>query len=556
LAIWAERRVWIRPLTRKHDIRPKLPASSPSAGSPQASPFIFPPGIDLFPALVSRMSWTFPSFAALPANVWRSSRRLADAAAAVPRLTLNAVRWGVLPSGACAALTVLREGFSELHWKAAGDALVRFAQHSGPLLTKLGQVLATRNDVLPDAVCTRLEALYTDQPPMRRRQLFAALRAAFPHGSPFRRIDRHPMAVGSIAQVHRAELADGQRVIVKLVRPGLRRAIERDLNAAEVLLDLLLRLPGCAREATRLAVSRALRDLGTALRSEVDLRHEAQSLEEFGRRLRANPRVRVPRIYRQWCSESLLVMEELVGEALSVVRARAKADPETARRVADLALKEILAQVFDDGRFHADPHAGNLLILPDGRLGLIDLGLTGESREQDRLRVAKAVRAFVSGDPELLARALLEFGRLPPEFSYEAFKADVAAVTGRHEGRVVAQVIGANGDNPSKHNHLEDLVQELFKVAYRHNMYVPPSTTLLIKTVVTIEGVARSLNPNINVVATALPIVFRSLTRRWFKWSGVDRVRGLVERFSSREPLVRSDAVIDSRGRAAVTPTP
>jgi ubiquinone biosynthesis protein len=524
---------------------PKLPESLPSDGSPQPSPSVFALGLALLPALPSRMpTFTLPPFVVLRANVWRSSRRMADAAAAVPRLTLNAIRWGVVPSAASAVLTVLREGFSEFHWKTVGDALVRFAQHSGPLLTKLGQVLATRNDVLPDAVCTRLEALYTRQPPMRPRQLHAALEAAFPNGVPFRRIARYPFAVGSIAQVHRAELGDGQRLIVKLVRPGLRRQIERDLNAAEVLVNLLLSLPGCARATTRRAVARALRDLGTALRSEVDLRHEARSLEEFGQRLRANPRVRVPRVYREWCSESVLVMEELVGEPLSAVRARAKRDPETARRVADLALREILTQVFDDGRFHADPHAGNLLILPDGRLGLIDLGLTGESREQDRQRIARAVRAFVSGDPEVLARALLEFGTLPPEFDYERFKADITAVVGRNEGQVIAQVIGNHGDDTSDHNRLEQFVNELFKVAYRHNMYVPPSTTLLIKTVVTIEGVARSLNPNINVVATALPIVLRSVARRWLKWSGAARVRGLVGRLPARDLLAGLGSVL------------
>lgn len=527
-------------------MRHELPESPPSDGTPHASPFAFTQALPLFPALASRMrSWTHSPVAALAANGWRSSRRLADAAVAVPRLTLNGVRWGVLPAGASAARTVLREGFSELHWKTVGDALVRFAQHSGPLLTKLGQVLATRNDVLPDAVCNRLEALYTRQPPMKRRLLFAALGAAFPQGSPFRSIARHPLAVGSIAQVHRAELDDGQRVIVKIVRPGLRREIERDLNAAEVWLGLLLQLPGGARETTRIALSRALRDLGTALRSEVDLRQEARSLEEFGKRLRANPRVRVPRVYRQWCSEGVLVMEELAGEPLSAIRNRAKTDPETARRVADLALKEILTQVFDDGRFHADPHSGNLLILPDGRLGLIDLGLTGESREQDRRRIAKAVRAFVSGDPELLSRALLEFGALPPAFDFEAFRADVAAVAGRHEGRVVAQVIGEDADVAGGSNHLENLVHELFKVAYRHNMYVPPSTTLLIKTVVTIEGVARSLDPNINVVATALPIVLRSFARRWFTWSGVERVKGLVGRLPPREMLAGMGAVFE-----------
>jgi ubiquinone biosynthesis protein len=308
-------------------------------------------------------------------------------------------------------------------------------------------------------------------------------------------------------------------VIVKLVRPSLGRHIERDLNAVELLLDPLLSLPGFAKTATRLAISRALQDLGAALRAEVDLRREAASLDDFERRLRRNPRVCVPRVYREWCSERALVMEELIGEPLSAYRARANTDPDASRRVASLALKEILTQVFEDGHFHADPHAGNLLVLPDGRLGLIDLGLTGESGRQDRQRIARAVRAFVSGDAEALTGALLDFGVPPPEFRSEAFRLDIATVVRQHEAQVAAQMMGKNGDAPARPNGLEAFVNELFRVAYRHGLHVPPSTTLLIKTIVTIEGVARSLNPNLNVVATALPIVLGSLRPRWLKWS-------------------------------------
>jgi ubiquinone biosynthesis protein len=273
-----------------------------------------------------------------------------------------------------------------------------------------------------------------------------------------------------------------------------------------------------ARKTTRLAIARALEDLGQALRAEVDLRREAEALDDFGRRLRRNPRVCVPRVYREWCSRRALVMEELEGEPLSVYRARAATDPESARRVADLALKEILRQVFEEGRFHADPHAGNLLVLPDGRLGLVDLGLTGESRSQDRRRIARAVRAFVSGDPDALGRALLDFGVPPPEFIYAEFRADILTVVRRHESDVVARVTGRSGAAVTTQGGLEAFVNELFSVAHRHGLYVPPSTTLLIKAIVTIEGVARSLNPNLNVVAAALPIVLRSVRPRWLRW--------------------------------------
>ena len=128
------------------------------------------------------------------------------------------------------------------------------------------------------------------------------------------------------------------------------------------------------------------------------------------------------------------------------------------------------------------------------------------------------MRAFVSGDPDALCRALLDFGILPPDFHYEDFKADVEATVRKKGSHVVAQMTGGNGDGAGSPNRLETFVSDLFRVAYRHGLYVPPSATLLIKAIVTIEGVARSLNPNLNVVATAVPIVLSSLRPQWLRW--------------------------------------
>jgi ubiquinone biosynthesis protein len=324
------------------------------------------------------------------------------------------------------------------------------------------------------------------------------------------------MAVGSIGQAHRAELTTGERVVVKIVRPNIARTIERELNAVELLLAIALQMPAYGGKASRTAITRALEQLGTAIRAEVDLRNEADALADFAVRFRGNPRVRIPAVYPQWSSRDVLIMEELEGEPLSAFRARAKDDPAAARRVANLAITEILSQIFEVGRFHADPHAGNLLVLPDGRLGLIDLGLTGESCEQDRRRIANAVRAFVSGDPDQLTLSLLAFGIPPAGFDREAFTRDVVAVVRRHEAGIVAQVTGATASENG--NRLEQFVNDLFMVAYAHDICVPPSATLLIKTLLTIEGVARSLHPDINLVAAAIPIVLRSLTPRWLRW--------------------------------------
>jgi ubiquinone biosynthesis protein len=211
-------------------------------------------------------------------------------------------------------------------------------------------------------------------------------------------------------------------------------------------------------------------------------------------------------------------MEELRGEPLSSYRRRARRDPEAARRIASLALEEILRQIFEDGRFHADPHAGNLLVLEDGRLGLVDLGLTGELAREDRRRIAQAVKSFVGRDADGLIRVLLGFGTLPPGFDAARFETEVRELVRARAPRLAARLRGrAAGAASDASSSLEDFVTELFRLADRHGIHVQASTTLLIKALVTIEGVARSLDPELDLAAAAAPVVLRSLAPRWLR---------------------------------------
>jgi len=444
-------------------------------------------------------------------------KQIQDAASAAPRLTFTAMRRGVLPIAPSAVSTARREGVSELHWKVLGDGLVRFLRSSGPVLTKVGQILATRSDLLPETVCVRLEQLYTGQPAMARSDLRRTLRSAYGRRMPFQRFEWAPFAVGSVGQVHRAQLRDGSRVVVKVIRPGVREAVRRDMNAIRVFVDLFFSTLARSRRAAQPVVVRVIDDLATALERETDLALEAKAVVEFGRRMERNPRVRVPRCFEEDSRQEVLVLEELQGESLSSVRARGASDPAAGRKAASLALREILTQIFDDGLFHADPHGGNLLVLEDGRLGLVDLGLTGQLDAVDRRKIARAVRAFLARDPDASLRALLEFGAPPDDFDYEAFKSDLQSVLQKDRSKVLARVTGGRDEDDDSYR-LEDTVDQLLRVAHRHGIVLPPSTTLLIKTLVTIEGVARSLDPEINVVVTAIPIVLRSLTPRWMRW--------------------------------------
>jgi ubiquinone biosynthesis protein len=437
---------------------------------------------------------------------------------ATPRLLGAALRRGILPAAVATLSTVRREGIAELHWKALGDALVRFLQGAGPVLTKLGQILATREDLLPAAICRRLERLYSGQPPMSGRQLRRQLKRAYPAGDPFESFDWEPLAVGSIGQVHRARLGDSSPVVVKLLRPGIEDALEQDMRSVRAFVDLFFRWAGDSEGHRREAALRMLDDLARAFAREVDLDREADALEDFAKRLADSSRVCVPHCYRELSCGTALVLEELRGVPLSALRDAGDSTREDARLAADLALTEILSQVFEAGHFHADPHAGNLLLLDDGRLGLIDLGLTGRLGDVERRIIARAVRALLARDIDATFRLLLELGTPPADFELATYRAEIGAVLRRYGPGAMSRVAGSEASGQDDSNRLEGMVDELFAVTRRHRIWLPESTTLLIKTLVTIEGVARALDPEINVVVKAVPIIVRSLAPRWLRW--------------------------------------
>lgn len=439
---------------------------------------------------------------------------LASGVLTAPRLSAAVLRHGLLPSLPAALATWRRDGAAALHWKVLGDALARFLRQAGPVYTKLGQVLATREDLLPAALCARLERLYAEQPPMSRRALRRALASAFPDGSPFAAVEPQPLGVGSIGEVHRARLADGRRVVVKLLRPGIERAVRRDLAGLRALLCVAL----CATPAARRARANALDALdafGRGLLAECDLEAEAHAYRDFGARLRANPQVRVPHCHSEWSSARALVLEELEGIPLARLRERPSGDA-SRRQAAELALREILAQVFEDGRFHADPHGGNLLWLEDGRIGLIDLGTVGTLGRDARRQIALAVRAFLARDPDAVLRALLGLGQLAPDFDYVAFRAEVAGLFAASAGGALSRLRGRAGAQSGA--GLEELMDQFFAVSRRHGVRFSDATALLVKTLVTLEGVVRALDPELDVVRGALPVVLAALTPRWLRW--------------------------------------
>lgn len=411
--------------------------------------------------------------------------------------------------------TALQEGNEALAGKVIGDSLADLLQNSGPVFTKIGQILSVRNDLVPLSISSRLEKLYSQQPSMPQREVRRILRKAYGRSYPFKKFDFEALAVGSVGEVYRAFLKDGTPVVVKLIRPGMEKAIRKDIHFLQCLLEVFFLFTFGKRKSLHFMLEKTLTDLKTEFLKEIDLSLEKKALLRFAKRMKKNKAIQVPKVYEMYCKKNVLVMEFLEGTPLHEYQKRHPRKSKELKAIASEVLKEILTQVFDDGHFHADPHPGNLLVLEGGRIGLIDLGLTGEFGRQERKKLASAVRAFLSRDKEGVIRSLLQFGELPPKFNFEKFEKDIVDVVKKYQGKTVKRLKGAETD-PSE--GLEEFVQKLFEVAHRHRVFVPSSSTLLIKTLVTIEGVARRLDPEMNLALTALPIVIRSLTPKWMRF--------------------------------------
>lgn len=352
----------------------------------------------------------------------------------------------------------------------------------GPTFVKLGQILATRADLLPAAWTEELELLQSGAPTLSFDVLRPEVEAALgqPPETAFAAFDPEPLAAASMAQVHRATLHDGTAVVLKIRRPGIRPRVEADLRLIAHLAGLAER---SSAEVRRFGPVRMVRELADAMLQELDFTTEGRNADRIRADFAGEPRVLVPGIHWEWTSETLLVMDYVEGTPpLDGASLRAGGiDPAA---IAALGADLVLDMVLVNGRFHADPHPGNLLCLPGDRIALLDLGMIGYVSPRRREEFISFVQAIGSGDPALLADVLARW-------SQDAAPADrlLAAserLIARHgSGRLV----------------LAEMVADFFALVREERMTLPPDLLLIFKALVTIDGVLLRIEPDFDLTA-------------------------------------------------------
>jgi ubiquinone biosynthesis protein len=382
--------------------------------------------------------------------------------------------------------------------------LRRVLEDLGPIFVKLGQLLSTRRDMLPEDLATELAKLQDRVPPFPGASARRIVEEAYgrPLDELFKRFDEEPLASASIAQVHTATLKDGREMIVKVVRPGIETVIRRDLGLMHILAGLAEKY---WEDARRLRPSNVVREFEKTLLDELDLMREAACASQLRRNFADSELLYVPQVDWDLSRRNVMVMERITGIPVSDMDGLRNAGVDL-RWLAEAGVEIFFTQVFRDSFFHADMHPGNIFIRPEPgrhpRIMVVDFGIMSSLSEFDQRYLAENFMAFLDRDYRKVAQLHVESGWVPPGTRVDEFEFAI---------RTVCEPLF---DRPLREISFGNLLLRLFQTARRFNMVVLPQLILLQKTLVSIEGLGRQLYPDLNIWHVARPLLERWMDER------------------------------------------
>jgi ubiquinone biosynthesis protein len=390
----------------------------------------------------------------------------------------------------------------------------------GPSFMKLGQILSTRNDVLPPALITELKKLQDDV----RSVDFAAIKAEIetslgaPLEDAFERFDERPLAAATIGQVHRARLRDAggadPEVVVKVQRPGVRATIERDVELLAFLAAVLDRSVAEARAYDPVGL---VREFDRSIMAELDFTNEAGNAQRFRQNFEGHREVAFPFVHKSASAKRVLTTEFFDGSRIDEALKRGV----DGKHLARLAVRVVVKMVFEDGFFHADPHPGNIIILgpaEDPVIGLIDLGMVGRLSPELRNKTVDLMVAAARKDGLAVADALYAIGRPTAKVDMSAFRAEVSLLSERYIGLALKEI------------ELSALIRDLVSAALKYKLEIPTDFMMVGKALMTLEGIGRELDPDLDIFQEAQPYFLKILRRRYGpEQLGNDMLRGLSQ---------------------------
>jgi len=385
----------------------------------------------------------------------------------------------------------------------------------GPIFVKFGQLLSTRRDLLPPDIADELAKLQDQVPPFAPEFVLPALERAYhrPVDEVFAHFEPTAVASASVAQVHFARLHDGREVAVKILRPGIPEIIRHDialLDAGASLVEFLW------ADGKRLRPHEVVAEFAKHLDDELDLMREAANASQLRRNFTGSTLLAVPEIYWDYCATEVMVMQRMHGTPISHIAALIEQGIDL-RKLSRAGVEIFFTQVFRDGFFHADMHPGNILVAADGQYVALDFGIMGTLTAIDKHYLAQNFLAFFRRDYRRVAEMHIESGWIPADTRVDEFETAI---------RAVCEPIFSR---PLKDISFGRVLMRLFQTARRFNMQVQPQLVMLQKTLLTIEGLGRQLDPELDLWITAKPYLERWMSEQ-IGW------RGLVQHMKDEAP--------------------
>lgn len=420
--------------------------------------------------------------------------------------------------------------FSPFYWKDRGRRpgygvrIRRALEDLGPIYVKFGQILSTRRDLLPDDIADELCKLQDRVPPFPGEQAVAVIESSLGQtvDALFDGFEVQPLASASIAQVHAARLKDGREVVVKVVRPGIEKAIRRDLQLLYTIARMAARYSADLR---RLRPVEVVREYEKTILDELDLTREAANAAQLRRNFLGSELLYVPEVHWDYSRPQIMVSERIYGIPVDEID-ELRACGIDMKMLGERGVEIFFTQVFRDNFFHADMHPGNIFVAPDGQYIGVDFGIMGTLSNEDQRYLAENLLAFFHRDYKRVAELHVESGWVPAETRIDEFEAAI---------RTVSEPIW---EKPISEISFGYFLLRLFQTARRFDMEVQPQLVLLQKTLLNIEGLGRQLYPELDLWTTAKPFMERWISEQVGPKAFIRRVKEAMPQWSEDLPEV------------------
>jgi ubiquinone biosynthesis protein len=387
----------------------------------------------------------------------------------------------------------------------------RTLEDLGPIFVKFGQILSTRRDLLPDDLANELTKLQDRVPPFPGAKARKIIEKAYgqPIGELLEAFDEQPLASASIAQVHTAQMKDGKKVVVKVLRPQIEKTIRRDV-------DLLFTIARLAEkywsEGRRLRPVEVVQEYEKTIFDELDLMREAANASQLRRDFLNSEALYIPEVYWDLTRQDVLVMERISGTPVGEIDALRRQGI-SMKLLGERGVEIFFTQVFKYNFFHADMHPGNIFVEPNGRYIAVDFGIMGTLTDEDKRYLAENLLAFFNRDYKRVAQLHIQSGWVPEGTRVEEFESAI---------RTVSEPIF---EKPLSEISFGNFLLRLFQTARRFDMEVQPQLVLLQKTLLNIEGLGRQLYPQLDLWTTAKPFLERWMSEQIGRRAFVGKIR-------------------------------